>query len=174
MSFKPKTYAEAMAKIASKRAKTAPKRIKKVKTLEDKRSMKRWHFLVWEECKRIVRKRQVKDDGSWDCYTCGVNIKHKEDAQTAHGKPKSVLSSIHKYDLRNLKVCCYDCNINLGGCQDIFIAKLEREEAGLEFLREACCKTEDGYWKIKHQSEVTKMKDHLIKILPMLRETEVD
>lgn len=42
------------------------------------------------------------------------------------------------------------CNCNLGGCSDIFIAKLEREKEGLEFLQEACVKI-DGRWEIKHE-----------------------
>ena len=38
----------------------------------------------------------------------------------------------------------------MGGCQDIFIAKLEQEEEGLQFLNEACYLDEESNaWRIK-------------------------
>lgn len=70
---------------------------------------------VWELCKALVRLRQVKQDGTWDCYTCGINITNPSDAHTAHFIPSSVCGAGLRYDLANLRVCCGKCNIWLSG-----------------------------------------------------------
>ena len=121
-------------KVAKQRKKRTPRQI-----LEDK---------LWEECKRIIRKRYQNDDGTWTCYTSGQRIDEPAKCQTGHGKPKGALPVRFKYDLRNLRPQCYHANIKLGGMSDIFIAKLEREKEGLEFLNESCVKIE-GRWEIK-------------------------
>jgi len=97
---------------------------------------------VWKECKRIIQNRYGNN-----CYTCGKYCEGSN-RHTGHGKPNGALTLRYKFDLRNLRPQCYHCNINLGGCSDILIAKLEKEKEGLEFLKEACFK-ENGYWKIK-------------------------
>jgi len=38
--------------------------------------------LIWEECKRIVRAKYQKEDGTWDCFTCGRRIDEPSKAQT--------------------------------------------------------------------------------------------
>src|SRR3990167_9865223 len=108
-----------------------------------KKSITQLHKILWELCKQIVRAKYPPV-----CYTCGKYLQYPKDQHTAHGKPKSALSLKYRYDLRNLRICCYNCNVNLGGATDIFITKLEKEKEGLEFLKEACVKTKEG-WKIK-------------------------
>lgn len=98
---------------------------------------------LWELCKQIIRKRHGNI-----CYTTGQTGLTGGNWQTGHGKPKGALSLKYQYDLRNLRPQSYHANINLGGMTDIFIAKLEREKEGLEFLQEACVKI-DGKWEIK-------------------------
>lgn len=114
--------------------KTVKKKTPRRKTITDK---------VWELCKQITRGRYGNV-----CYTCGAHDLEGKNWHTGHGKPNGALPLRYKYDLRNLRPQCYHCNIDLGGCSDIFIAKLERESEGLEFLLEACEKT-DGVWRIK-------------------------
>lgn len=99
--------------------------------------------LIWEEVKRINRLKNPPI-----CYTCGKQNLSGSDWQSGHGKPKSVLPLKAKNDLRNIKSQCLHCNVNCGGMSDIFIAKLEKEKDGLEFLKEFCVKI-DGYWEIK-------------------------
>lgn len=70
---------------------------------------------LWEECKRIVRLRYVKHDGTWNCYTCGAHLTSPSQAQTGHFIHSSVCSVEMRYDLGNLRVQCYRCNINLSG-----------------------------------------------------------
>ena len=101
---------------------------------------------IWEECKRITRSRYGDK-----CYTCSAEGLEGSNQHTGHGKPKGALPLQFKYDIRNLRVQCYNDNINLGGASDIFIAKLEQEEEGLAFLKEACRQTEGG-WIIKKEN----------------------
>ena len=103
---------------------------------------------LWELCKEITRRRYINDDGTWTCYTSGSRILESSNVHTGHGKANGALSLKYKYDLRNLRPQSFRANINLGGMSDIFIAKLEREEEGLEFLEEACVKI-DGRWEIR-------------------------
>lgn len=105
------------------------------KKLEDK---------VWNECKRIIREAYPNE-----CFTCPATNLEGSNWQTGHGKPKASLTVKYKYDIRNLRPQCMRCNLHMGGATDIFLARLERDEEGLQFLQEACYKTEEGYWKVK-------------------------
>lgn len=97
------TYAEAIAK---KKAKVIKKpRVKSPKTLKAE---------LWDECKRIVRSTYVKD-GMWRCFTCDRLIDAPAKAQTGHFLPSAACGAYLRYDLRNLRIQCYFCNINLGG-----------------------------------------------------------
>ncbi len=70
---------------------------------------------LWEECKRITRARYIKYEFGWDCYTCDKYITILSDAHTGHFIPSGSCGVLLRYDLRNLRVQCYNCNINLGG-----------------------------------------------------------
>lgn len=115
------------------------KRVKKPKIPSSSSLQKK----LWELCKEIIKVRHGNT-----CYTTG-QVVEGFNRHTGHGKPKGALPLKYKYDLRNLRPQSYHANINLGGMTDIFIAKLEREKEGLEFLEEACTKI-DGVWHIKH------------------------
>lgn len=71
--------------------------------------------LIWVECKRIVRATYIKQNGTWDCFTCHRLIDEPSKAQTGHFRPSSVCGAYLRYDLRNLRIQCYNCNINAGG-----------------------------------------------------------
>ena len=70
---------------------------------------------LWNECKRIVRKRYGNGDNTYTCYTCDNHLDKPAKAQTGHFIPSSVCSVEMRYDLDNLRVQCYRCNINLSG-----------------------------------------------------------
>jgi hypothetical protein len=108
--FRQRSLEEIIMQQAIKRAK--PK-VKKVKKKKPKISIIK--NKLWEECKRLVRATYVKEDGSWDCFTCDKRITNPADAHTAHFIPSAACGAFLRYDLRNLRVCCYHCNINLGG-----------------------------------------------------------
>lgn len=117
---------------------------KKKRRKEKQKSIPKLKEELWEEDKRVVRKTQ-----DWVCYTCGKTITEPKDCHTGHGLSKGSLSLKYKFDIRNLKIQCMKCNIHEQGNQEIFIGKLEKEEAGLEFLKEAGYQDENGRWRCK-------------------------
>ena len=109
-----------------------------------KKTLAKLKKYLWDNlCKPIIRKKYPNI-----CYTCGRTGLQGSNWHTGHGKPKGALQLRFQYDLRNLRPQCLHCNKNLGGCSDIFIAKLEKEKEGLKFLKEACVKI-NGRWEIK-------------------------
>lgn len=155
------SYAEALARVQEKQRKKylvskliprqkpqdARRLIKKKKTIKGIakpkfKSFRRLNYLVWEECKRLNRKYQPNV-----CYTCGATNLEGMNWQCGHGKPKGALPLKGKYDRRNLKSQCMRCNVDFGGCTDIFVSKLEKEKEGLEFLKEFCYRDDDR-WRI--------------------------
>lgn len=76
-------------------------RYEKISTLENR---------IWPLCRQITRKTYCHEDGTATCYTCGKLITDKGDMHTGHWRKKSLLSMIHKYDLRFLKIQCEGCN----------------------------------------------------------------
>lgn len=116
---------------------------------------------VWELCKILTRKKYGNT-----CYTSGQKNLVGANWQTGHGKPKGCLPMKYKYDLRNLRPQSYNANINLGGQSDIFIAKMEREKEGLEFLEEVCIK-QDGRWELRYHEPMggTEAKLFLIELI---------
>ena len=70
---------------------------------------------LWNECKRIVRARYITEQGYWNCYTCDRLIDEPAKAQTGHLIASSICGAYLRYDLRNLRIQCYNCNINAGG-----------------------------------------------------------
>lgn len=110
---------------------------------------------LWRECKRLTRERYGNT-----CYTCGKQGLVGKDHQTGHGKPMGALPLRYKYDVRNLRPQCMVCNIHRGGMTDIFIAKLEMENEGLDFLEEACYFNDlDGTWRIRQDVPMIAGKD---------------
>ena len=143
--FKQKTLAEVRAHQAAKRLKSPTKAFKRKKVGKvAKPKITRLKKQLWEECKRIIRLRYQKHTGGWDCYTCGNHLDAPAKAQTGHFIPSSVCSTEMRYDLGNLRVQCYRCNINLSG-NWIEYEKRLRKEMG-----------EDYPEKLKARNESTK------------------
>ncbi len=79
---------------------------------------------LWVYCKALTRKKYGNPDGTWNCYTCNKTITYGGDAHTSHLIPKAACGANLKYDLRNLRITCYHCNINLGGNGAEFLRKM--------------------------------------------------
>lgn len=77
---------------------------------------------IWNECKRIIRKRYPNT-----CYTCGQTGLIGSNCQTGHMWAKAALGAFLKYDLRVLRIQCYNCNINRGGMGADFYSKMLKE-----------------------------------------------
>jgi hypothetical protein len=121
--------------------------------------------VLWELCKEIVRNRYRNDDGTWNCYTCGSVIDSPEKAQTAHFIPASVGGASLRFDLRNLRICDYRCNINLGGNQSAYYHRLRTEVGQEEIdelfrLKNLIIKADEMFYarKIKEYTEIRDME----------------
>jgi len=77
--------------------------------------------ILWQECRRIA-------DTRWKpiCYTCDKPISGSN-KQLGHFIPKSICGASLKYDMRNLRWQCYNCNINLGGNGAEFYRRMVKE-----------------------------------------------
>lgn len=85
------------------------------KPLKTSKSTKSLKAKVWEECKRITRLRYVRPDGMWNCYTCDRLIDEPAKAHTGHFIPSGNCGGFLRYNLDNLRIQDYFCNVNLGG-----------------------------------------------------------
>lgn len=88
---------------------------------------------LWELCKQIIRLKYINPNGTWNCYTCGKLIDEPAKAQTGHFLASSVCGAYLRYDLRNLRIQDYYCNINLGGNGATFYKNLVERE-GQEYV----------------------------------------
>lgn len=79
-----------------KRTKSTPERLLKKK--------------LWELCKLITRELYGNT-----CFTCEKVGLSGSDWHTGHFIPSSVCGGYLRFDLRNLRPQCYNCNINAGG-----------------------------------------------------------
>lgn len=109
--------------------------------------------LLWQECRRITISRYSTPNGFKWCFTCGKQIE-KSNCQLGHFIANSVGGALLRYNLNNLRLQCYYCNINCGGQGAIFYKKL-LEEKGQEHI--------DELFKLKEQT--VKAQDHYLKLL---------
>lgn len=98
-----------------------------------KKTPKKLKAELWELCKKITRIKYLKKDGSWDCFTCGKMIDEPAKAHTAHFIPSGSCGAYLRYDLRNLRIGCYHCNINLGGNGATYYVKMV-DENGQDYV----------------------------------------
>lgn len=83
---------------------------------------------LWKYCKILTRLLHGNE-----CYACGRKGLEGGNWHTSHLIPKGACGASLKYDLRNLRPCCYNCNINLGGNGAEFMRKMIIRE-GQEFV----------------------------------------
>ncbi len=108
---------------------------------------------LWQECRRIVKERYIKNNCAHFCFTCDKIIEGSN-CQLGHFIPNSVGGALLRYNLDNLRLQCYYCNINLGGNGSEFYRRLVLEK-GQEHV--------DKLFQLKGQT--TKAIDHYLKLL---------
>lgn len=120
------------------------------------------HKILWELCKQIIRKKYIKKDGTWDCYTCGRLINESKKAQTGHFIPSGSCGAFLRHDLRNLRIQDYFCNINMGGAGAEYYKKMVERE-GQDYVdqlfkdKQKTVKAKDLYiTRIKEYREILK------------------
>jgi hypothetical protein len=107
---------------------------------------------LWQECRRIsLAKYEI--NGKHFCYTCDKQVE-SSNRQLGHFIPNSVGGALLRYNLDNLRIQCYYCNINLGGNGSEFYKRLLSEK-GQEYI--------DNLFYLK--SQTTKAIDLYIELL---------
>lgn len=131
--FKKPTYNEAIKrlKVKSKKRISTKTNVSKKKPVKVK--IKPLKAKLWELCKQIIRLKYKNPNNTWNCYTCGKLIDEPAKAQTGHFLASSVCGAYLRYDLRNLRIQDYYCNINLGGNGATFYKNLVERE-GQEYV----------------------------------------
>lgn len=107
-----------------KSKKTVKKR--KVKTPLQKAKAK-----LWKLCREITIKRY----GS-DCFTCPSKDLAGSNRQLGHFISSSICSTEMRYELRNLRIQCYSCNINKSGNWLQFEKNLIRDGIDVAYLKQ--------------------------------------
>lgn len=86
---------------------------------------------LWAECRRIIRARYGNT-----CYTCGKEGLTGSSWQTGHFISSSICSVFMRYHLDNLRIQCYNCNINKSGNWLAFEDHLQRDGIDTEALKQ--------------------------------------
>lgn len=74
---------------------------------------------LWKICVDLCRKLYGNT-----CYTCGKTGLSGKNWHTGHFLPRGSCGAYLKYDIRNLRPQCYNCNINLGGNGALFMRNM--------------------------------------------------
>lgn len=106
---------------------------------------------LWQECRRIIMSRYSEPH---KCFTCDKLIEGSN-RQLGHFIANSVGGAMLRYNLDNLRLQCYYCNINLGGNGSEFYRRLVNEK-GQPFV--------DALFVLKNQGTVNAL-DHYKKLL---------
>jgi len=117
-----------------------------------KKSVSQLEKILWELCKQIVRKIYK------DCYTCPQKNLEGMNAQSGHMHPKGACGALMKYDLRILRLQCFQCNINHGGMGATYLENMKLEigdKQALALLLEAQ----------SSKGKPIKARDHYIKLI---------
>lgn len=89
---------------------------------------KKLKLKLWELCKQLTRRAY-----GTTCYTCGKTNLAGSSQHTGHFVPSSICGGYLRYDLRNLRIQCYRCNIDLSGNGAVFYRNLVRDN-GQEYV----------------------------------------
>lgn len=97
-----------------------------MKKNNSKQSLSKIEKKLWQLCRKVADVRCDAQNIPPRCFTCdrlveGVN------KQLGHFIPKSTCGAFLKYDMRNLRWQCYNCNINGGGQGAEFYKRLVEE-----------------------------------------------
>lgn len=110
----------------SKALKTTPKR-PVGRRRRKKGELTKLKAQLWQIC------RQIRNETT--CYTCGKENLSGSSRQLGHFIAASISSPELRYDLKNLQIQCYHCNINLSGATLQFQENLIRDN-GVEYVAE--------------------------------------
>ena len=121
-----------------------------------KKTVSQLDKLIWKECRRIAA---IRWPDPVSCYVCGRKSLIGANKQLAHLIPKGSCGAFLKFDFRNLRFCCYHCNINLGGNGAEYLRKMEKE-VGKEKLEEL----------FNDKNKIINAKEHYVDLLLKYRQ----
>lgn len=102
-----------------------------------KPDVKKLKVKLWKLCREIIIQRYGNT-----CFTCG-NYCDGSNRHVGHFIPSSTCGALLRYDLRNLRIQCYRCNIHGGGEGATYYKNLV-EEKGQDYV--------DQIFKDKHKT----------------------
>ncbi len=111
---------------------------------------------LWELCKQEIRAKYGNT-----CFTCSKTGLKGSDWHTGHFIPSSVGGAWLRYDLRNLRPQCYNCNINAGGNGAIYY---QRMVATVGQVAVDQLMSERGYLcdsRTRYEQQLSQLKDAL-------------
>lgn len=97
---------------------------------------------LWKLCREI----QIARYGS-DCYTCPSKDLSGSSRHLGHFIPSSICSTPMRYDLDNLRVQCYSCNIHKSGNWVEYEKHLIRDGIDVQELKDRNEKTKGGMFR---------------------------
>jgi hypothetical protein len=106
---------------------------------------------LWTEFSIYIRNRD-----NYICFTCGRKGEGSG-IHAGHFIPKSVGGNTLYFHEDNVHAQCYNCNINLGGCQYEYGQRLGKEMVDMLYkLKQATFKTDINYYeeKIRYYKEL--------------------
>lgn len=142
--------------IAKSKAPTGKKPRKKTSALAKLKKQ------LWQLCREIT----IKRDGS-DCFTCPSKNLEGSSRQLGHFISSSICSTELRYDLRNLRIQCYACNIHKSGNWLAYENRLIKEhgESYVRQLKEDNEKTKSlMYREAWYEAKIAEYVDKLAKL----------
>lgn len=92
---------------------------------------------LWQLCRRLVKIKHKKSDGTFQCYTCPqVLLEGQNQFHTGHFISSSICSTAMRYDLENLRPQCATCNVWKGGNWVEFETHLRKDGVDVEALKQ--------------------------------------
>jgi 5-methylcytosine-specific restriction endonuclease McrA len=127
-----------------------------------KPQLKRLKEQLWKLCREI----QIKRYGS-DCYTCPSKALEGSNRHLGHFISSSICSTELRYDLDNLKIQCYACNIHKSGNWLAYENRLKREhgDAFVQNLKERNEQTKGEMYRADWYEEKIKTYQTILESL---------
>ena len=97
---------------------------------------------LWQLCREI----QIKRYGS-DCYTCPSKNLEGSSRHLGHFISSSICSTPMRYDLDNLRIQCYSCNIHKSGNWLAYERHLIQDGIDVQELKDRNEKTKGGMFR---------------------------
>lgn len=93
---------------------------------EKKATIGKLRLQLWALCKEYI----LREYGN-DCYTCGAKNLEGSNCQLGHFIPSSVGGAGLRFEIAQLRIQCFRCNISLSGNWPAYLEKMT-EEIGIK------------------------------------------